>query len=108
MSDDDGFGPAGAAPGPARRAGADRLGVVLGLGAVLLVGGTVAAVVLARRGVASFGWFAYAPLTQEVFSPAAIVLQPGVGSSIAVAVVGLVLVSGAVGYRLGGRGGQQR
>ena len=101
MSDDDAAVPAA----PPDRPTPDRLHAVLLLGAVLLVGGLTTAVVLLMTGVgvASFGWFAYAPQSEATYSPRAVAVRPGVVWSVLAATLGAVLVSGAVGYRLGRR-----
>ncbi len=68
------------------------------VGLVLLVGG--GAVALVRP--VSFGWTSYTPLT-EPSTPGVIVLDGPNVLALLVAVVGLVLVAGAVGFRLAAR-----
>jgi heme/copper-type cytochrome/quinol oxidase subunit 1 len=72
--------------------------VPLLLGAALLVAG----IVLWFRTSASFGWFAYAPLTDQTFVP----VTPGPGwLSLVLAVVGAALLAGWTGFLLGRRRG---
>jgi heme/copper-type cytochrome/quinol oxidase subunit 1 len=86
---------------PRRRAAPGR---VLAAGLGLLAVGLVVSLVLATRPV-HVGWFASAPLTQATFSPGVLLVHPGLAWSVPLAVVGAVLVSGAVGYALGRRAG---
>lgn len=66
------------------------------LGAALLVAG----IVLWLRTSIGFGWFAYAPLTDQTFVPA----MPGPGwLSLVLAVVGSALLAGWTGFLLGRR-----
>jgi heme/copper-type cytochrome/quinol oxidase subunit 1 len=67
-------------------------------GLVLIVSG--GAVGSRPRG---FGWTAYAPMSQEVFSPGLIVLDRAGLLSLVMTVAGLVLIAGAIGYALGSR-----
>ncbi|WP_298456086.1 hypothetical protein [uncultured Cellulomonas sp.] len=109
--DDDAPGARDGAPGPApgqpgpKAPTHDRARTVLVAGVVLLVAGLITTVVLVLRpvGVADFGWFAYAPLSGEVYLPGVVVVHPGALWGGLVAGAGAVLVSGAVGYRRGRR-----
>lgn len=49
---------------------------------------------------ASFGWFAYAPLSSETFAPW---LGAGILGPLALAALGIALIAGWVGFRLGRR-----
>jgi heme/copper-type cytochrome/quinol oxidase subunit 1 len=70
--------------------------VPLLLGAALLIAG----IVLWFRTSASFGWFAYAPLSDQTFVAA----TPGPGwLSLALAIVGTALLAGWTGLLLGRR-----
>ena len=64
------------------------------IAAVISVGVGVALLVQART--ASFGWFAYAPLSDAIFSPS-VNLVPGLTFLIG----GLVVLAGFGGYLLG-------
>ncbi|GAA1623571.1 hypothetical protein [Georgenia ruanii] len=70
--------------------------VVLGL--VLLVGG-----VMVARQPRAFGWVAYTPLSREVLSPGAIVLDRVGIAALGIAGLGVAVVAGVVGYALGRR-----
>lgn len=72
-----------------------RRWAVLVLGVALLVVG--AAVI--NQPMASFGWFAYAPLSATTFVPVVSYMPQG----LFLVALGLVLVSGWVGYQLGKR-----
>jgi heme/copper-type cytochrome/quinol oxidase subunit 1 len=51
---------------------------------------------------AQFGWFAYAPLSDELFTPPPLlVASTGQRWALAVAALGAVLISVAAGYRIG-------
>lgn len=78
-----------------------RTRVLMALGAVLVVGGGVVA--LQPR---SLGWTAYAPLSTDPFtSSTALVVLDAVGiAAVAVFMLGVALIAGSVGYRLGKRG----
>jgi len=76
---------------------------VLGvIGALLLVLG---AVTVATAPVQSFGWFAYAPLSNDVYTSPALplVLSGRHLLGLATAIAGLVLTALAVGLRRGRR-----
>lgn len=56
---------------------------------------------------ASFGWFAYAPLSNELFTGNGIALvTQGTQIGLAVAVVGLLVLAFWAGYRIGKRAGR--
>ncbi len=84
------------------RARAGRGPLLLGaLGAVIVVTGLVVMLTAPQE----FGWFAYQPLPLEQPLPHGVTAQSA--SGVALAVLGLVLLSLAVGYRFGlqrGRG----
>ena len=67
-------------------------------GLVLLVGGVVVA--LRPR---AYGWTAYTPLSDAVFSPGVVLLDPVGIAALTVAALGLAVLAGAVGYHLGVR-----
>ena len=71
-----------------------RFGILI-LGILLVAGGIAGFVALYPR--PSFGWSAYAPLTNVTFTP-----QPNTGF-LGLAVIGLILVAGWVGHRIGRR-----
>lgn len=85
-----------AADTPTRRHGPGRPVAVLVAGLVA----TALGVWLLARHPVSYGWFAYAPLTEQTYAPGP-PWQRGAGT--ALAVVGLLVVGGAVGYLLGRR-----
>lgn len=66
------------------------------VGAVVLF---VAGLVLVMTTPLSFGWSAYAPLSDVTFSP----FSPGLIVGWVLVVIGLVLAAGWVGFRLGRR-----
>ncbi|TRW44593.1 hypothetical protein [Georgenia yuyongxinii] len=74
--------------------------VLMVLGLVLLTGGV--AVALRPR---SFGWTAYMPLADAVYSPWMVVLDAMGVAAAAAAALGLALLAGAVGYGIGIRRG---
>ncbi|MDJ0325490.1 hypothetical protein QMG61_17150 [Cryobacterium sp. PH31-AA6] len=74
----------------------------------MVVLGTVAAVIglvllLVPSGQASFGWFAYAPLSNTTFSPIGLQLSPRSQIGIALFVVGLAVLAFGAGWMLGQR-----
>jgi heme/copper-type cytochrome/quinol oxidase subunit 1 len=77
-----------------------RVVVVSVLALSLLVAGWV---LWSTAGPASFGWFAYAPLAGEVSSPGFAFLTPQMQVALGLAVGGLVLLAGLVGFWLGRR-----
>jgi len=53
---------------------------------------------------ASFGWFAYAPLSNEPFSGSGLAfVTPGTQAGLAIAVGGLLVLAFWAGYRIGNR-----
>ena len=75
---------------------------VAALGVVLLVAGVGAWWFVPANEAAQFGWFAYAPLSGDSFTPPPLVVaSAGQRWSLAVAALGAVLISVAVGYRIG-------
>jgi heme/copper-type cytochrome/quinol oxidase subunit 1 len=81
-----------------------RLAKALLLFGVALI--AVGAAVIALAPTTQFGWFAYAPLSQSVFSPR-LVLGTAQMWGAALGVVGLVACSWATGY-LAGRRAERR
>ncbi|TFC15157.1 hypothetical protein [Cryobacterium sp. MDB2-10] len=71
------------------------------LGAVAVVIGLV--LLLAPGDQASFGWFAYAPLSNTTFSPIGLQLSPRSQIGIAMFVVGLAVLAFGAGWMLGQR-----
>ncbi|TFB54221.1 hypothetical protein [Cryobacterium sp. Sr3] len=70
--------------------------------------GTVAAVIglvllLVPSDQASFGWFAYAPLSNTTFSPIGLQLSPRSQVGIALFIVGLAVLAFGAGWMLGQR-----
>lgn len=65
----------------------------------LLVGGALlaAGIVLWLRTTLSFGWFAYAPLTDVAFVPA----MPAPWLSLVLAILGTAILAGWIGYLVG-------
>ncbi len=74
--------------------------MLVALGAALLAGGAW----LASRWSASFGWFAYAPVSGATFTPA---LTPAPGLVLAVVAAGGILVGLGVGLALARRRGRR-
>ncbi len=72
---------------------------ILALGAILVIAGVAIYVVAFPR--PSFGWSAYAPLTATTFLPTP--FPNLIDYAMAMIVIGLVLVAGWVGFRLGAR-----
>lgn len=73
-------------------------GLVVGL---LLVATGAAVTVMGARGDSTFGWFAYAPLSDSVFPAAGdFVVRRLTVIGLVLLVIGLVWVAGVVGYRL--------
>ena len=85
-----------------------RYAVVAG-GLALLCAGLVVLWIRSRQPWASFGWFAYAPLT-EPRRYADYLPADGVGPSgwaaVGLVAAGLITTAGGVGYRLGVRAGR--
>ena len=75
--------------------------VVLVIASVLLVAG-IALVAAMPATVASFGWFAYAPLSGQMFLPG-LVIQPWVAAGIALAAVGLLGIGFGIGWLVASR-----
>lgn len=73
------------------------------LAVLLLISGV--GVFAVSRQAAAFGWFAYAPLSQETFFPGAglVMLSPGELWGMGMVVAGLVLLAFWSGYRTAGR-----
>lgn len=72
-----------------------RRWVVLVVGLAALIVG----IVLLNQSTASFGWFAYAPLSQATF----VGMSPYVSPGLLLTAAGLVLIAGWVGFRMGRR-----
>jgi heme/copper-type cytochrome/quinol oxidase subunit 1 len=66
------------------------------VGVVSLVVGVL---LITKKEPASFGWFAYAPLSNEAFTP----MSPFNVAGLIVVVAGLILIAGWVGFQLGSR-----
>ncbi|WP_146072866.1 hypothetical protein [Cryobacterium sp. Y62] len=84
------------------------------VGVFMVVFGAVAAVIgfvllLLPSGPASFGWFAYAPLSNTTFFPPGGLLSVRTQIGIVLFIVGLVLLAFGAGWMLGQRqAGRQR
>ena len=78
--------------------------VALTLSGVLIAGGTVLFAVSSQMPV-SFGWAAYAPLSDSLFVPGGFVVltQPAIVGAVA-AVAGLISLGAAAGFAFGRRG----
>lgn len=77
---------------------------VLALGLVLAVGGLI----VSTGQPASFGWFAYAPMSDRFFMPAPspfIVMPTGAAAMLA---IGVILMTGWAGFQLGRRAPRER
>ncbi len=73
------------------------------LGAVL-VGVGLAVALSSSPGQTDYGWFAYAPSTDDILSGGSVwVVSRAQVAGLAVAVVGLVTVAAGAGFRLGRR-----
>lgn len=83
----------------------NRVLTVLVAGLILACVGV--AVLMSDQGVASFGWFAYAPLSEATFAPGQF-LTPVHLWGAAACVTGLIATSGALGYMIGRRGATRR
>ena len=75
--------------------------VIVALVGVLLVGAGV--VWFAAAGPASFGVFAYAPLSDTVSIPGVVLVDSRRGLALAVVVIGAILLSASAGYAVGRR-----
>ena len=82
-----------------------RIAILLLAGLALVVVSVV--ILVTPRGVASFGWFAYAPMSGTTFTPG-VFLGPVHLWAAALGIIGLVASSWAVGYLAGGRIGERR
>ena len=71
-------------------------------GSVLVLVGVAVLLWIPTSG-AAFGWFAYAPLSDSVFTPGFLFLDPTHRWAVVVAIVGLIVASGAAGYLVGRR-----
>ena len=78
------------------------------LGAVTALVGLV--LFLLPGGSASFGWFAYAPLSNTTFLPSGVLLTPQSQIGIVLLIIGLALLAFGAGWVLGQRqaAGQRR
>ncbi len=79
-----------------------RAGLLLAAGSVLVLA-SLAVLLLVPRSAASFGWFAYAPLTYTSAAPGFLFLDPTHRWAVMVGVVGLVAASWAAGFLAGRR-----
>lgn len=75
--------------------------LVAAVGVVLMVVGVI--VGLRPLATGFYSWTAYAPLSEETFSPGVTVLDHLGVAALVVAAAGLALLAGAVGYALGSR-----
>lgn len=81
-----------------------RLRIALLISAILIVAGVVIVVVGSPSSTASFGWFAYQPLAGATYVPSGFTLTtPLTSAALAMIVVGLIGLSGSVGFLLGRR-----
>lgn len=72
------------------------------IGSAMIVGGVATAVVATPREV-SFGWFAYAPLSDATFTPdGLIVLTGGALGALVVAAIGVAVLAFWAGYTVRG------
>lgn len=77
------------------------------LGALLLVAGVVVALVAPRE--TSFGWFAYAPLSTEVFTPdGTLLMRREWLASVALLALGVVVLAFWAGTRVASRRARRR
>ena len=58
---------------------------------------------LTSPGQATYGWFAYTPLSDVSFSPDVILLSPQATAGVAIGITGLLLVAFCAGLLLGAR-----
>ncbi|WP_323096236.1 hypothetical protein [Intrasporangium sp. YIM S08009] len=77
-----------------------RVAVVAAIALALLV---AAAVVWAQSGPAVYGWFAYAPLSDDAMVPDVSMLTPRMQVALGLAAGGLVLLAGLAGFWIGRR-----
>ncbi|MEO7122625.1 MAG: hypothetical protein ABI400_05820 [Lacisediminihabitans sp.] len=78
-----------------------RVIVCIILGAIVTVAGAV--LILIPSPTASFGWFAYVPLSDAVFTPASALLAPVHQAGLLVGVIGALLLAFGVGWWFGQR-----
>ena len=72
------------------------------IASAMIVGGVAAAIVATPREV-SFGWFAYAPLSEATFTPdGLIVLTGGALGGLVVALIGVAVFAFWAGYTVRG------
>lgn len=91
------------AAAPVERAGWMRQNVVLLVGILLAVGGSIAVGVTSAPAQASFGWVAYASLEDAVLIASSPLWQKPVFLGLVAAVAGLVVIAADLGYRAGAR-----
>ncbi|WP_133962905.1 hypothetical protein [Rathayibacter sp. PhB151] len=70
-------------------------------GVLLVVIGIVVAATTPRE--VSFGWFAYAPLSETMFSPGTMVVIPGLATAAALIVLGLLVLAFCAGWAVARR-----
>lgn len=68
---------------------------------LLVVIGIVVAATTPRE--VSFGWFAYAPLSETMFSPGTMVVIPGLATAAALIVLGLLVLAFCAGWAVARR-----
>lgn len=77
--------------------------IALIVSGMFVIGGAVLLLV-SNQAPASFGWFAYQPMTNSLFMPGSlVVLTPSALMGAAVAVLGLLGLTAVSGYLLGRR-----
>ncbi len=91
-------------PRPAREPGNQRertINVWIGIGVIALVGGVT--LFLTSDKAASFGWFAYAPLSGEMYSPSGSLLTLQERAGLTIGAIGLGIVVFCAGWAIGRR-----
>ena len=73
-----------------------------GIGLLAILVG-LALMLTATAGSASFGWFAYSPLAEAVFTPVYFLATPQGQAGLLMSVIGLAVVTFSAGWALGAR-----
>lgn len=87
---------------PGRSTFVQAVPITLGIVGIIAVGAGLALMINGQT-QATFGWYAYAPLSDKSFSPAATYLSARGQAGLAVAVIGAIVVAFCAGWMLASR-----